>query len=112
MSPDEVKALRTRLGCTAKELARVLDVEPAEIGAWERGELFPTKRFVDRLKELDKQGPKSVPRLRAKRSQAADPLVALADPEVWTLVRKLLAHPELREAVAQLADRFDDPATS
>ena len=36
--------------------------------------------------------------------------VALADPDLWRLLRKLIAHQELRTAVAKLAEAYDDPA--
>jgi transcriptional regulator with XRE-family HTH domain len=109
MSPEEVKALRQELGCTARELAAALDVEPETIAAWERAELFPTKRHVAMMEELRKKGPSAVPRKRRKGAPAT-PMQALADPGLWRLVRKLLAHPELRTATDKLADAYPDPA--
>ena len=105
MTPDDVKRARTRLQCTAKELAAALDVEPAQVAAWERGDQFPTKRHVDALARLVEAGPASVP----KRAKGADPLAALRDPDVWTLLRKLLAHPRLRAEVAKIAEKYEDP---
>lgn len=111
MSPDEVKAVRARLGCTAKDLARVLEVEPATIAAWERGELFPTKRHVEALRALDARGPGAVPRTGGpRRAKPAEPMAVLADPKTWALLRKIVAHAELREAVSKLADAYADPA--
>jgi transcriptional regulator with XRE-family HTH domain len=110
MSPDEVKAVRARLGCTAKDLARVLEVEPAVITAWERGELFPTKRHVELLRALDAKGPGAVPRTLPRRGKPLDPMALLADPATWALFRKVLAHAELREAVTKLAASYADPA--
>ena len=52
MSPEDLKNLRAELDCTAKELATALDVEQETILAWERGELFPTKRFVTKMEAL------------------------------------------------------------
>ena len=34
---------------------------------------------------------------------------ALAMPELWMLVRKLVAHPELRAAAMKLAESYPDP---
>ena len=104
MSPDEVKQARSKLQCTARELAAVLELPPATISAWERGEQFPTKQHVDRIQKLLAEGPKSIP----KRAKGADPLDALRDPEVWELIRKLLSHPKLRAEVAKLASKYDD----
>lgn len=111
MSPDEVKALRTRLRATTKDLAQALDIEPATLSAWERGEAFPTKRYVQLLAELDAKGPEAFPRLPTKRGAAkkSDPMSGLADPAVWALLRKILAHAELREAVIKLAAPYEDP---
>ena len=46
MTPDELKALRKELSCTAKELAAALGIEQATVLAWEKGDLFPTKQFA------------------------------------------------------------------
>jgi hypothetical protein len=35
---------------------------------------------------------------------------ALADPSVWELVRKIVAHKKLREEAARLAAGYPDPA--
>jgi transcriptional regulator with XRE-family HTH domain len=109
MTPSDVKALRARLGCTTKELARALAVEPTAIADWESGEAFPTKKFVEAMARLDAAGPAGVPKLQGKKARARDPWSALADPETWTLFRKILAHPALRQAVAKLAEPYDDP---
>ena len=110
MAPEEIRALRTRLKATAKELAHVLGIEPAIIGAWERGELFPTKRHVERLAELDRAGSAAVPKIAPKNARPRDPMSGLADPALWTLIRKLLVHPDLRAATAKLAEPYEDPA--
>jgi hypothetical protein len=34
----------------------------------------------------------------------------LSDPELWKLVRKLLAHPALFRQAQKLAEEFSDPA--
>ena len=36
---------------------------------------------------------------------------ALADPQVWELLRKIAAHKKLRDEVAKLAERYPDPAS-
>jgi len=111
MSPEDVKAVRARLRATTKDLAHALGVDAATLTAWERGELFPTKKHVQLLDELDRKGPDALPRLPTKRGAAkkSDPLTGLSDPAVWTLIRKLLVHPDLREAVIKLADTYEDP---
>ncbi len=108
VSPDDIKALRSTLGCTARELADALGVEQKAVLAWESGELFPTKRLVDKMAALGAAGPSSVPR-RAKGA-APPPLRVLADPSLWALVRKLIAHKKLRDEVSRLAEGYSDPA--
>lgn len=108
MSPDEIKALRKELSCTAKELALALGVDQATVLAWEKAERFPTKAFVDRMGELRARGPGSIP--RKARGGGGDPLKSLADPLVWELLRKIAAHRKLREEVTKLAANYPDPA--
>ena len=55
MSPEDLKALRSELKCTAKELARTLGLEQATVLAWEKGELFPTKAVIGQMGELDRK---------------------------------------------------------
>ncbi len=109
MSPEDVKALRKELKCTAKDLARVLGVEADEVFAWESGEHFPTKRYVDKMATLRDQGPDAFPRARRAKGDATE-MERLADPELWKLVRKLLAHPPLFRQAQKLAEEFKDPA--
>ncbi len=104
MTPDEIKLARAALKCTAKELAAALELEAATVMAWERGDEFPTKKFVDRVRKLVEAGPGAIPR----KAKGADPLDALRDPEVWLLIRKLLANPKLRAEVSKLADKYDE----
>ena len=104
MSPEDIKKARMALKCTAKELAAVLEVEPSTIAAWERGDMFPTKQYVDKLQELAKQGPGAVP----KKAKGADPMEALRDPDVWALIRKIIAHPKLRTELQKLGDKYED----
>jgi len=107
VTPDEIKALRKELACTAKELAAALGIEQATVLAWEKAELFPTKPFIDRMNELRARGPGAIPK---KAKAGADPVKALADPQLWELLRKLAAHKKLRDEVAKLAEKYPDPA--
>jgi transcriptional regulator with XRE-family HTH domain len=106
LTPDEIKALRKELSCTAKELAAALGVDQPTVLAWEKAELFPTKAFIDRMTDLRAKGPSAVPR----KVRGADPVKSLADPKVWELLRKIAAHKKLRDEVAKLAERYPDPA--
>ena len=115
MSPDDLRALRKELSCSAKELALTLGIEQDEVLAWEKGERFPTKRFVDAMEAIRTRGsgavvraPKPKPRGAAAQPSAPDPL---ADPAFWALFRKLVAHPELRREALALAERYPDAAT-
>lgn len=109
MAPEDIKALRQELGCTARELSAALGIEQEAVLAWERGDLFPTKRLVSKMEELRKLGPAAVPRQR-KKAAGASPMQALANPELWKLLRKLAAHSELRAAALKLAEAYSDPA--
>jgi transcriptional regulator with XRE-family HTH domain len=106
MSPDELKALRKELSCTAKELAAALDLDQATVLAWERGELFPTKQYIDAMEALRARGPGAIPR----KSKGDNPVKALADPMTWELLRKIAAHKKLRDEVVKLAAKYSDPA--
>jgi transcriptional regulator with XRE-family HTH domain len=106
VTPDDIKALRKDLACTAKELAQALGLEQATVLAWEKGDLFPTKAFVDKMNDLRARGPAAIP----KKAKGAEPMKVLADPALWTLVRKLVAHKKLRDEVTKLANAYADPA--
>ena len=108
MSPAEIKALRTELKCTAKELAAALGLEQKTVMAWEAAELFPTKKYVDQLEVRRSKGPSAIPKKPKGKDPA--PLAVLADPALWLLMRKLLAHRKLRDEVVKLAADYDDPA--
>ena len=107
MTGDDIKALRKELSCTAKELAAALGLDQATVLAWEKAELFATKAYVDRMQELRAKGPGAVPR---KAKAGGSPVKALADPQVWELLRKIAAHKKLRDEVIKLADKYPDPA--
>jgi transcriptional regulator with XRE-family HTH domain len=105
MTPDELKALRKDLACTAKELAQAIGIEQATVLAWEKGELFPTKPFIDKMHALRSKGPAAIP----KKSRGDAPMKVLADPALWELVRKLVSHKKLRDEVVKLASSYPDP---
>jgi transcriptional regulator with XRE-family HTH domain len=106
VTPDEIKAVRKDLACTAKELAQALGIEQSTVLAWEKGDLFPTKAFVDKMAQLRARGPVAIP----KKAKGADPMKVLADPALWELLRKLVAHKKLRDQVLELASTYADPA--
>lgn len=106
MTADELKALRKELGVTARDLAGALGIEQDEVLAWERGERFPTKKFVDEMQRIRKGGPSAVPKRSRK---GASPLEVLADPALWSVFRKLLVHEPLRKEVLRLAERYEEP---
>ena len=105
MSPDDLKALRKELSCTAKELAVALELEQATVLAWEKGELFPTRPYIDKMEALRTRGPGAIPR----KAKGGDPMKVLGDPLLWELVRKLAVHKKLRDEVQKLAARYSDP---
>jgi len=107
VTPEEIKALRKELSCTARELAAALGIDQATVLAWEKAELFPTKAFVDAMADLRAKGPSAVP--RRSRGSPRDAVKALADPQVWELLRKIATHKKLRDEVAKLAKAYPDP---
>ncbi len=109
MTPDDLKALRAELKCSTRELALAIDVDQATILSWERGETFPTKQFVARLEAARARGAKAIPRKSRAAVTKTDPLELLGDPEVWGLIRKLIANADFRREAFELAKRFDAP---
>ena len=110
MSPEDIKQLRKELDCTAKELATALGEEQETIMAWERGDLFPTKRFITKMEQLRSAGKSAIPRKPKRSAAPTSPMAALADPATWRLLRKLIAHAALRRDVEKLAETYPDPA--
>ncbi|RYZ02174.1 MAG: XRE family transcriptional regulator [Myxococcales bacterium] len=110
MSPDDIKQLRKELGCSARDLATTLGLEQKEVLAWESGELFPTKRFVEQMKSLREKGPSAV--LKAAKGKAVAPTDRLSDPAFWNVVKKLILHPALYDQVTKLAEKFGDEPKS
>ncbi len=106
VTPEDLKQLRKELGCTARDLASTLGIEQKEVLAWEAGELFPTKRFVDQLNTLRAKGPSAV--VKTVKGKAVAPTDRVADPAFWLIVKKLLLYPALYEQVSKLADTYRD----
>jgi transcriptional regulator with XRE-family HTH domain len=109
VSPEDIKALCKELGCTSSELALTLKVDPRTVVLWESGELFPTKRHVERMRALREAGPSAIVRPARGKSRTESGLARLQDPKLWQIVRKLATHPALFEAVAKLSDDYPDP---
>ena len=97
MTPDDIKALRKDLSCTAKELAQALAIEQATVLAWEKGELFPTKQYIDKMTQLRAKGPAAIP----KKARGDAPMKVLADPALWEIIRKLEALAGRRAVIRQ-----------
>ena len=104
MAPDEIKHARVTLKFTTRELAAALGVEWTTVSAWERGELFPTKQYVEAISALLQSGGTTIPR----KAKGGDPVEVLRDPEVWELIRKMLLHPKLRAELIKAAERYED----
>jgi transcriptional regulator with XRE-family HTH domain len=109
VTPDDIKALRKDLACTAKDLAAALGTDQTTVLAWEKGDLFPTKAYVDKMAALRARGPSAIP--KKAKGAAVDPMKVLADPALWELVRKLATHKKLRDEVIKLATAYPDPAS-
>lgn len=106
MSPEQLKQLRKELGCTARDLATTLGIEQKEVLAWEAGELFPTKRFVEQMRVLREKGPSAV--LKSAKGKAVAPTDRVSDPAFWAVVKKLLLYPALFDQVAKLAEAYGE----
>jgi transcriptional regulator with XRE-family HTH domain len=106
VTPEDLKQLRKELGCTARDLATTLGIEQKEVLAWEAGELFPTKRFVDQMEALRAKGPSAV--IKVAKGKAVAPTDRLSDPAFWAIVKKLLLYPPLYEQVSKLAEQYGD----
>lgn len=103
MNADAIKALRKELSLTQRELADALSLEVATVRDWESGEQFATKAHCEAMESLRSNPPPK----KSKKSKS--PMQTLADPALWTLVRKLLAHGALRSACEKLATEYEDP---
>ena len=109
MKPEDIVALRKELRCTPRELGDALGVPAKVVMDWEADERFPTKRYIDAMQQLRERGKAAIVRKRGRPRDDASPMKLLADPELWSVFRKLLAHPELRDAVLKMAAGYDDP---
>jgi transcriptional regulator with XRE-family HTH domain len=103
---EQIRQLRARLGCTVRELARALELEPRVVRDWEAAEAFPTKRHVQQLQRLDEAGPAAIREKSAKGPATESRLdqSLLADPSFFLLVQKLVADPELYRRVLEMAE--------
>ncbi len=111
MTPEAIRQLRQELDLSEAALARALGVEAALVRAWESAEQFPTRRWVAAMERLRAATPPKEPPAPNRDAARVPPgLAALAQPELWELVRKLAAHPELFERTRELASGYDDPA--
>jgi hypothetical protein len=102
---EELRQLRQRLGCTARDLAYTLALEPEVIHAWEDGEAFPTKRHVGQLQTLAQAGPSAIRKRPKKGFCPVSPGTAglLTEPAFLQLVERFLADPELYQRVIEMA---------
>jgi len=105
---EQIVALRKEIGCTRKQLAAELRVTPELVTDWELGRRFATRRVVRQLARLRERRQPAVAPGRSGQAGSAEPLQALLEPELWQLLRKLLAYPELRRRASALADEYED----
>lgn len=103
MNADDIKALRKELGLTQRDLADAMKLDVATVRDWETGEQFATKAHCEEMEAFRKSPPPK------KSKKARTPMQSLADPALWTLMRKLLAHGALRAQCEKLAADYDDP---
>jgi putative transcriptional regulator len=62
MAPEEIKALRERLGFTQEELAQKLGVSVRTVSRWETGDKSPSRLARAQLERLTRRrGPKAPP---------------------------------------------------
>lgn len=108
--PADIQKLRKELACTARELATTLGVDPKEVTAWETGEQFPTKRYVQAMRALLEKGPSAITRQARGKAAPKTGMARLSDPALWRLIRKLVEHPALFEEAAKLSEKYPDPA--
>lgn len=60
IASGEAREIREKAGLSQAELARLLDVDDSTVGAWERGNWFPSqtssRRYLAVLRELEVRG--------------------------------------------------------
>lgn len=92
-------------------LAGALRVPVDDVVAWESGERFPTRRAVEAMQRLDDEGRDPAPHTGQPSQKPPAPTWSdWANPELWCLLRKLAAWPDLRRHVLELAASYPDPA--
>ncbi len=74
LTPDEIRAIRERLGPTQAEFARLTSIGEATISRWERGRLLPNRAMDRYLRLLDKH-PENVTFLKALNGKDASSTV-------------------------------------
>ena len=52
-TPEEIKALRERLGLTQEDFARKVLVRACTVNRWENGKNLPTALAIEKLNELE-----------------------------------------------------------
>lgn len=67
MTPEEILALRTRLGLNRSELARKLRVSPSAVTRWETGENRPKGLALLALRDLARQRQPPNPEVKPRR---------------------------------------------
>jgi DNA-binding XRE family transcriptional regulator len=108
VTPEDIKQLRKALACSASELAKALDVDARTVVLWESGELFPTKKYVDLMEELQQAGPAAITRKPKGKVKGVSGMDRLNDPQLWQIVKKLLAHPVFFDQVAKISEDYPD----
>ena len=103
MRPEEIRALREELDCSVGELARAVGVETRTVLAWEAGDLFPTKRHVDKLQAARKAGRGALGAGKAHPRRAGAEM--LEDPRLWAIVSRLVKDPTFFAEVEKLAKK-------
>jgi len=103
VNADDIKALRKELGLTQRDLAEALGLEVSLVREWETAEQFATKANCEAMEKLRTNPPPK------KSKKAKTPMQSLADPALWALIRKLIAHPQLRAQCEKLAAEHKDP---
>lgn len=58
MTPEEIQALREHTEMTHVQMAQLFRVRPADVIAWESGELEPDEEALEKLQRLSASGAK------------------------------------------------------
>lgn len=56
MTPEEIQALREYTEMTQVQMAQLFRVRPADVAAWENGDLEPDEEHLEMLKRLRESG--------------------------------------------------------